>query len=557
MLNKKIICVFMSATMLFSLSACSKETEQADNSTSDGQSQIVAARNDWYGGISRISKIRNDAVSVVSVLDNHNYDIISGNPQDYWSDDYFFLNFNPMDSDYIKYTVYLNEQESWDVISNNITTILANEGKENIYMNKIEPNRYCITWGAFGSLVPVGVTNAHLTIQLDCTYDPNHNWLQMIETSNAYSYGKFCEDEFYEYAELDKYHYVIQNEKERLYISYKENGDIESLYYSILGNNDRVYSPYKSNVDAETLLNTDETEVDESEQTDIEKTAEESNIEEEVTEHVFYGGYSSHYNHVDDTIFERIDDITSDWVVEEPTVDQYVVYKNHVLSFKVFNKLSHKYEGFTITDSPKEPVLDAETGIYYDPVSGKQTTMEEYQQILKEINQELIDIENEEKEEKTSESDISEVQPEIESETEGEEEKPDNDWTQDVLDLFTACNQNLTEKEALSEDDMKIISILTKISGGDKLTEKDDTDIICNWLKTYTSEENQPSGDIWNGYYFLYHNHVQQSYPDEPAECFESADSFYNECFYLCLTDFIGFSEVSPEIQSFWINSVS
>ena len=394
---KKFLCFLLSGLLILPLTGCGNKQEETE--------VVTVARNDWYGGVTRISKVRNDAKSIVSVLNNYNYDIVLGNPQDYWSEDYFFLNFNPVNSSHIVYTTYFNEDEDWNTISTNIKTVInsRDDGSEYIRSDKLAEHHYSLDFIEPRYSKEYNKTK-NSTINLTCIYDATHNWLQMEEKTESLKdpLHTFYEEEIYEFAEIEKGKYALQNETDRMYITYNDKGEVDTLYYSILGLGDRI--PIESTVTEEDIIDPVEKLEENTEITEeaAEEQKEESEEEPEEEREV-YGNMPNLYNIQDDTIFTHIDDIGPEWVMEEPTISQYLVYKNHVLTFKVLNKLSGKYEGFTVADMPKEPVWDEEHEVYYDPVTFEITTMEEYQTRVKQVNDEIKAIKDEEEAERKRE----------------------------------------------------------------------------------------------------------------------------------------------------------
>ena len=99
-MRKKIV-LFM-CTLLFSVGicGCGKQNEEVTDT-------IAVASNDWAGAFNRLAKVQSDVMASTQILDNHNYSIIEGNPDNYWNNEnYHYLRFVPMDSKILPYTQY-------------------------------------------------------------------------------------------------------------------------------------------------------------------------------------------------------------------------------------------------------------------------------------------------------------------------------------------------------------------------------------------------------------------------------------------------------------------
>lgn len=372
---KKILCVILSLITL--LCGCGAKTNPEE------QAPITIARNDWYGAIQRINKLNSDAQSVVSVLENQNYNIVMGNPSDYWSDGYYHFTFNPLASDYIALTIYFNESDDWDTISSNMLNAVASVYGEisDFKVNRVEENHYTATWSGYMNFFLTG-ENPYLIKSLDCIYDASHNWAQMTEITTLYSNGMQYQEDLFEFAEISATTYALQTSKGRLYCEYSEGGSLKTMYYSELGTDERTFA------------------------SDIED-AELENMFQDTIENTFIHGNNPYiYNTEEDSMFLNLESVNKDWVLSDSAIDQYVIYENGVLLFRVRNKLTKQFEGFIISDVIYEPVLNEEDGKYYDPVTGEETSLEEFntkmsamQEEIDSLN-ELIEQENTKQEER-------------------------------------------------------------------------------------------------------------------------------------------------------------
>ena len=400
-MKKKILCIILSSLIALSTACGSKE---ATETTASAEEQTVSvARNDWYGAIQRMDKLDKDAKAVVDVLENNNYDIVMGNPQDYWSDGYYSFTFAPLASNYINYTLYLNESDEWaTVITNTQTKVLATKtDAQTISVLKNDENDYTISWEGYDTFEPIN-KQKYVYVTLDCIYDASHNWAQLIESSNIYGSARYEED-FVEYAEIDANHYAMQCQTGRLFAEYDDEGNLVKMYYSKLADSPRERGTAETSLeDLANELNEDKETTDETTDAKVNEASEDTEEveEKEITttqDGIIYAAdgitaYDTNpnvYNSEDDSMFSRINELGYDWVMEEATVEEYVIYENETLLFRVKNKLSGDYEGFIISNTVNEPVLNETDGKYYDPVSGLETTMEEYNERIQKITEQI------------------------------------------------------------------------------------------------------------------------------------------------------------------------
>lgn len=371
-MKKKIISILLSMTLLV-LAACGNK--QAENT----EPAIEVARNDWYGAILRMDKLDTDAKTVVSVLDNKNYEIITGNPQDYWSDGYYHFTFAPLESPFINFTLYLNESDAWEDIVANTTEYILNKKPDatDFIITRDNENEYSMQWQGYDTF---DITNEtlYLTRKVHCLYDPSHNWAQLVESSYKYGDDTRYEEDLVEYAEINSKAYALQCSKSRLYTEYDDDGILVKMYYSKLGDEVRE----------------NKAELDMTEEFVVENVFDMGETLEAEHEPTAYETNPYVYNSEDDSIFGNINELGFDWVMSENTIDQYVIYENETLMFRVKNKLSGEYEGFIVSNVINEPVLNEEDGKYYDPVSGRETSMEEYNERLAKVKAQTETMEN-------------------------------------------------------------------------------------------------------------------------------------------------------------------
>lgn len=331
--SRKTISVKLIAALLFSLLAfagCSQK-KQEDNSLS-------FAQNDWAGAFKRLAKVQADVMKVTSVLDTHNYAIIEGNPDDYWANDEFrYLHFVPMDSSLLPYTAYLNEVEDFSVVQANITSAFEETEYQLASIDKIAPHHYNmeitmhdLSWRSFEEV--------YKRKTVECIYDASHDWLQMSTAVKEDFFKEKYEEDLYEFAEMSAGEYAFQNEKERMYVLYNEDGSIKEFYYSIL--------PDVTKTIAEEYYR-----IEEEEQLRIEEAYGVEHNLDELVPGPETGKVGLYYTKEGNSIFHDLSKCGKDWVFQAEKLKTRISYSNHTLSVSVLNKLTGQEESFVIEES--------------------------------------------------------------------------------------------------------------------------------------------------------------------------------------------------------------
>ena len=318
-------------SIIFSLGGCGKQQTATEEDVF-----VPVAQNDWAGGFSRLAKVQGDVMNIVSILDTHNYEIIQGNPTDYWDEDeYYYLYFIPMDSEILPLTMYINEIEGFDVVQANTVAYAETLGMQNTTLTRVKKDEYILDYqGTFKNRDTQMGYPGHRTV--NCIYDAAHNWMQMVSNSVNVTTLEQGEDAFYEFAELRKGKYAFQNEKERMYVEYTDDGSVKSFFYTRLPDVPQVIE------DASDALKT-EIGIPEKEE------GEELNTQPKEIETYGYF-YLSNVN----SLFKHIDDINADWTKAAGEQKTEIIYENNVLSVKLQNKLTGKTEEFSVTVTKTE-----------------------------------------------------------------------------------------------------------------------------------------------------------------------------------------------------------
>lgn len=369
------LTIFLSSILLCS---CGKDTGDSTE-ISEVNPVVEVAQNDWSGGFSRLAQIQSDVMNVVSILDTHNYDVIMGNPTDYWDEDeFYYLHFIPVDSDMMLSTLYINEIDDQTVMEQNVIANLTALGYENAGFKKIDKNEYMIQYdGYFTDRQSYEDYAGNRTIR--CVYDATHNWMQAVSTILNVSTLYQQEDSFYEFAEIDGGKYAFQNESERMYVEYNENGELKMFSYSQLMD-PPVQSDYEEEFNEQEEQTLEEFILDITQQDNTEqeiggdqKDEEETIIseEQETTEELSPDTseeYGFFYTSAENSIFTHMIAICPEWVEAANNSKTLISYQDGVLSVSIQNKLSGQIERFSVTkqeekiDEPVQELSEQEEG---------------------------------------------------------------------------------------------------------------------------------------------------------------------------------------------------
>lgn len=214
-----------------------------DNASGEGTEQqeqpIIVAQNDYAGAYQRYQKIQNDVLEIMTTLQNHNYEVQQGNPTDYWAEDnYFFLDFMPVYDEDMQYTSALNEIDDFSAISEYISGILQANRYDDVSVVKNEKNNYVLTYQGFFLNKSTWVNTYGKKI-MEVVYDPAKNRFKVSSEILFNGATQSTPDFFCEFAEVKKGVYVLQSDKERLYVKYNDS-NVEEFYYSSIKSNKAI-----------------------------------------------------------------------------------------------------------------------------------------------------------------------------------------------------------------------------------------------------------------------------------------------------------------------------
>lgn len=325
------------------------------------QETVQIAQNDFAGAYSRVVQLQNDVINSLDILQNSNYEIQQGNPDDYWSNDkYYFLSFYPVYEKELQYISMLNEINDFADIQNYITEQLENAGQKNISIYKEDTNHYFVSYRTYKESRGLKDTNYRYEY-IDVFYDASHNGFRVVATVDATSSSnaKQLPLWFYEFSEIKKNTYALQNDTERLYVEYNDDHEIQYFaYINLLTGENAVYTKnndsnteqnenYDLNNDIieQIISNHDETE----QNTEIQTI--ETELEEETEIDIYQRGF---LNYETDSIFLNSKSIDRNWVYDIANTwdySSYIVYDSKSLNVTTTNMLSKEKESIIITSS--------------------------------------------------------------------------------------------------------------------------------------------------------------------------------------------------------------
>ncbi len=322
---KKLFAILILTAMMLSIAGCEKKEEQVTES-----SAIEIARNDFYGGYTRLEEIKEKVKNSISFLEEHNYVIQTNNPDNYWAESEFYhLDFFPLEEEALDHVYLLNEGNEFSELQNAIASNLSGLGFSNISVVRIEKDKYRITYT--GNFIDRDnwETN-YRTRMINCTYDPAYNRLQIL---SQFVYNDIADEDFiYEYAELPNNYYALQNDTERLLVHLTEDYDVDSFYYSKL--REPSEEEYAKLVEAYKREHLDEY--------GIEGILATSDFDLSLLPSWRYTAEEN------ESLFQNIDKCNEDWVYEAYNLKFTVKFENDVLSVWKLNDLTKKEQAFEV-----------------------------------------------------------------------------------------------------------------------------------------------------------------------------------------------------------------
>ena len=357
---KKFVALFLAATMTFAMTGCTdKEAEQlAQEQAKVEASNKELRQNDYRGGVLRTLAMKDMVLELVDEMKANNEYIRKENPNAFWSAEgyqEFVTTF--LDIPIIMDTQYFNEERTdWNMIVSTMCSVQNSFTKlsDGAYVSKYpemlisrtEKDDYSIT-NLSGTINNNAAYKGMVNYRI--LYDCDKDWCKAYKAISPTAEAPDLTAEMYEYARLNNDTYAIQTSKERLIIVFETvSGDInlkdrkiKEFYYSKLVNDGvrTTFTPYEpvEEYDAHTGKPIQEN-------MSLNKLyTEKDKFNNTVNEN---GDLSFQYGKGDSLFFNDVNSLNYEWVFEDKSLQQAIIYKDNALVVTTFNKLSEKYERF-------------------------------------------------------------------------------------------------------------------------------------------------------------------------------------------------------------------
>jgi len=352
---QKVISSSLVALMCFSLVACGGETqsEQAQQKAVEDMATKELQQNDYRGGVKRTLALQEHVLNVMENMKSNNTLIRSNSPNTFWTaEGYQDFVSTFLDTPIINDTQWFNEEQTtWESVINQMASVpssftVSNDEeyafKSGISVNRNEKDDYTID-GVQEILSTLNKTYSG-TATYRILYDCDKDWCKTNVKMNVLESVPDITTQLFEYQRIDDNTFIIQTSKERLMIIFEgvENDTdirerkIKEFYYSklVLEGQRTSFEPYEElpETDMQGLI------LDQNIKTN-EMMADYPDINE-------YGDFSIRYGENDSMFYRSPIEITRDWVFEDKSLQQAIMYKNGVLVATTYNKLSKLYERF-------------------------------------------------------------------------------------------------------------------------------------------------------------------------------------------------------------------
>ncbi len=392
--------------------------------------------NDYEGGYSRAIALEESVLALMDDMKQNNGKIREENPNSFWlTDGYQDFVTNFMFSQIAEDTCLFNEERTnWDTViseTGKLDAVFTEADGENGYklMNGVnivrnEKDDYSI-YGAKTTGKYAG------SLEYRVLYDCDKDWAKAVSTLTLEGDGAeipSITDDIFEYARLTDDTFAIQTAKERLYLVLEsEDKDtdirerkIKECYYSrlTLDGARTTFTPYKPKPEADEEVG--------------EYNAENAAYNEKMSAYPEInekGDFAYQYGENESIFKKNLSEITPEWVFEDKSLQQAIIYKGGNLVVTTYNKISQKYERFIYSrgDADEKLIPEIEGMVNIKNLVGvqevKKTEAPKTDEKTDKNDSSKTDESSKTEENSSSETDSS-SQPDSSSQTDNSSQKP-------------------------------------------------------------------------------------------------------------------------------------
>lgn len=385
----KIITLLLAVSICFTFTGCNKKG--AGNSANGGTAPLdiktkELRQNDYRGGVKRALALQTNVLKVMDKMKANNIIIRSDSPNSFWTaDGYQDFVSTFLDTPIINDTQWFNEEETdWATIIKQISTTAnsfttpADKGyalNGGVTFTRNEKDDYSIdgtTDTIETNAIPDSSTAYTGKTNYRILYDCDKDWCKAYENLSIAATVPEITSQMFEYERINNNTFIIQTSKERLMVVLEPSKadidirkrKIKEFYYSKLVTEGRrtTFKPYVP------LPETDSSGIVQQEnikQNETMATYPEINGE---------GDFSLRYGKNDSMFYLSPKEIKRNWVFEDKSLQQAIVYKDGILIVTTYNKLSTKYERFiyALKDADRSQVKKLEHIVVIDSLVGIQ-----------------------------------------------------------------------------------------------------------------------------------------------------------------------------------------
>ena len=369
---KKITAFLCAALLTISFTGCgNKGTEQETANNVDTIEMQELRQSDYRGGVKRTLALKDLVLDTMDTMKANNDVIRQSSPNSFWTTDGYqdFVN-TFLDEYIIEETGWFNEEQTdWDTIlaqyitnpkfgnGDSLTANFEKNEKDDYTIANVPLSFYLEGTSLYIEDGKLNIKDYSHTIDGKGTYrilyDCDKDWCKSYATmpiNELADYVRKITMGLYEYRRIDDNTFAIQTRRERLLIKLKPaeidtpicNREIKEFYYSklVLGSSRTTFEPATLKPEEDLLTG--------------EILHENINYNSKRKDYPFVNDMcelSFTYGEDDSMFFLTSEDMTTDWVFEDKSLQQAICYKDGALVVTTYNKLSTNYERFVFAKS--------------------------------------------------------------------------------------------------------------------------------------------------------------------------------------------------------------